>query len=866
MPKEELIIVVQTNLFKNKIQEAELSIDDISEGLENLDNLQLCYYETEKDRKSNKNGRIAIPFNNGEFILLVLRDDEDEDHFIAVDFIDNRGKRVFMDDEDCIALAHTRCQLIEYSSDINRYKSDAVDHIEIENKVHNLQPWEPYMSKNLEAKKWQAYFELCKKILENNEATFHLANISFPGKHLAGDILESDIDTKQKISGKDLNFILDTSEDTHRNPTVGKIKTANSGKIRIDMDKDFLISYRSLISNSSDVLMLDNDTNATISILSVDDYHHKLNENSGIEKQVQIYLDTDSHSAFQANGFTDNSNTNCYIDQDSIFPTKLRCKVDYFSERYQLGVMSRCFEEVQQRPIWEVLSGERVSKLPNEVDVSFDNPKLNLEQRKAIKGALGSQELFMIWGPPGTGKTEVIKEIAKHEIARGNKTLIVSQSNLAVDNALARLYDCNDAYPLRIAKQDYELEGEDSMKVPLGNSAPKFYLEYVKHNLSDTMIEECKGIQQQYLKDVEKRISAKAKKKLSDAEKREIKQFGELYKKKINVVGATLMESGKTKRVNNSWVNNLCNVTGINEFETVIIDEVSKATPPELFIPIPLGKKVILVGDYKQLPPMFNLDSVDDTTLEDLASELNISQTDLDQEDTIFQRLWERHSGDSSPVKAMLRQQYRMHPKIQALIEQFYTDSESNDTLICGLNEEEIRSLNIDHSLLKDRPALWIGTKESSEDVKSRTSFYNEDEIHKVGLVLDKLLEHGDKELSIGVITFYGAQLSKLKKEYGSYVNKFGEGKLIFGTVDRFQGRECDVIICSLVRNNKSSNIGFAKKPNRINVAFSRAKKALIILGHRNTFPYGKRKVDATAMYKEVYDNCERPKPKELEA
>ena len=544
-----------------------------------------------------------------------------------------------------------------------------------------------------------------------------------------------------------------------------------------------------------------------------------------------------------------------YIDKTTIQPLTLHCSIDYFSEEYQVNIMKRCFNKVKDMQIWEILSGERVAKLPQQIDIKFDNPKLNEEQKKAIEGALGAPEMFLIWGPPGTGKTEVIKEIAKQETLRGNKTLITSQANLAVDNALARLHETDSAYSFRIAKDGYELEGTDKAKVPFQNTSPRFYLDFLENQVKAA---EENTFNKYFLRDIEKAKKSIDKKNKSDAEIREFGQFAELYRKKINVVGATLMECGK----NYQKTNKLLNTVGIEKFDTVIIDEVSKATPPELFIPIPLGKKLILVGDHKQLPPVFKMLSGDDKPLEQWAEDVGIDKFELDVENTIFERLWNRHINEASAARSLLTQQYRMHPDIQKLIEPFYEDSEG--TLKCGLLPEDIDKLKIEHSFFST-PTIWIGTQNSSKEKQQGTSFYNDDEIEKTGVLLKKLANLNDKNLSVGVITFYGAQLRELRNQYRQqYESKFGEGKLIFGTVDRFQGRECDVIICSLVRNNKHRNIGFASKVNRINVAFSRARKVLIILGCKEQFAYELKNKQAQKKYKYIYDNCHKPKPKEL--
>ena len=109
---------------------------------------------------------------------------------------------------------------------------------------------------------------------------------------------------------------------------------------------------------------------------------------------------------------------------------------------------------------------------------------LNDKQKEAIKKALISQELFMIQGPPGTGKTEVISEIAYQEAIRGKKVLIVSQANMAVDNAIQRL-NHPSLYPIRIIRKDYE--PEDGESLPIEQNLGTFYQNRIVKNLKDEL-------------------------------------------------------------------------------------------------------------------------------------------------------------------------------------------------------------------------------------------------------------------------------------------------------------------------------------------------------------------------------------------
>ncbi|SMN00156.1 DNA helicase, putative [uncultured Candidatus Thioglobus sp.] len=770
---------------------------------------------------------------------------------------------------------NVECELLEGSRQVKHY-NDAMEHRKIWHEVAQKQNWKPYESSNIEERKWNSYLELYKKIIDDQKVSASIEDIKIDSEKdlrakLSGELEEEQIEKIRNAKGEDVSFSI-----TNESKKLGKITFANDESIAIKLDKDFKKSLKDLINNGR-FLLKDQDEfsqiqcNYSIEPLSKDTENYifySINEKPVFQAKFRYKVNEVKDSDDKVTLVEDKEK----VEIDEVNLLRLNISVDFISESYQINVMRNSFGKVKKMALWQVLSGERVAKLPNPIKVDFDkNSRLNEEQKKAVEGALGTPELFLIWGPPGTGKTEVIQEIAKQEALMGNKTLISSQSNLAVDNALARLSDLSGVYPFRIAKKDYKLEGEDNEKVPFLDTSGLFFIKNLQKTLNakidnSASNESILDLQKQFFKQLERAKKTYKKERKSDCELREFKQHSELYRKNINVVGATLMETGRKERQNGK--NKLCNTTNIKEFDTVIIDEVSKATPTELFIPIALGKKLILVGDHKQLPPMFKMLSNDDRTQEEWAEKANIDENELDIDSTIFERLWDRHIEDALPVRAMLTKQYRMHPKIQSLIEPFYTDSEGKLSFGFGKNNQtaidDLTLKNID--FCKSRPIMWIRTKEKVLETNHNPSFSNEDEIANVGKLLKVLSKANDKQLSVGVITFYGAQLRELRNQYyEKYKRKFGDGKLIFGTVDRFQGRECDVIICSLVRNNEHRNIGFASKINRINVAFSRARKSLIILGSSKQFCYEGKNKTAQSIYKVIYDKCDKPKPKELD-
>jgi hypothetical protein len=268
-------------------------------------------------------------------------------------------------------------------------------------------------------------------------------------------------------------------------------------------------------------------------------------------------------------------------------------------------------------------------------------------------------------------------------------------------------------------------------------------------------------------------------------------------------------------------------------FDVVIIDEISKCTPPELLIPALKAKKLVLVGDHKQLPPMLN-----DDTIEEIAEQLGSTREELNYlKESLFKNLFE-----SAPesIKKMLTIQYRMHPQIMAGINQFYENN-----LECGLtNPDEQRPHYLANSNIKDNNHIvWIKTPLNLEfrEQQDGTSVINEKEIKVIEKICRQFeqtwsirVKQGQPRKEIGIITFYGRQLKLIESRIDP--KKFPSLHIRTGTVDRFQGMERQVIIVSMVRNNSQKNIGFAKTPERVNVAFSRAQELLLIVGCHSLF------------------------------
>jgi len=333
-----------------------------------------------------------------------------------------------------------------------------------------------------------------------------------------------------------------------------------------------------------------------------------------------------------------------------------------------------------------------------------------------------------------------------------------------------------------------------------------------------------------------------------------------------------------------------CNVVGIsctdnmrelddvfNGFDVVIIDEVSKATPPELLIPLMKGRKAILVGDHRQLPPMFNEHEGTYKEIMEQQAENGDEAEDGEEPDdarslltpgnfrrfknmvtaSLFKSYFEQAD---DRIKHPLLVQYRMHSDISGVINRFYDNRLRNGCSPEQETAEKAHGLDIKGRdglplIVPKRHAYWIdssnlpsGRPVYESFLGHSTSACNYLEIYMIIELLKKMADaHRDAWLasgkestkSVGVISFYQMQVNELRRMWRNERRQFDFSPLSveINTVDRFQGKEKNVIIASLVRNNKS---GKASKHvisfERINVAFSRAQELLVIVGARHMY------------------------------
>ncbi|OWZ62868.1 hypothetical protein AYX15_05066 [Cryptococcus neoformans] len=407
-------------------------------------------------------------------------------------------------------------------------------------------------------------------------------------------------------------------------------------------------------------------------------------------------------------------------------------------------------------------------------------PELNHSQMSAVKAVL-QKPLSLIQGPPGTGKTVTSASIVYH-LAKMNpgQVLVCAPSNVAVDHLCEKIHQTGLKVVRLAAKSREALD-----------SSVDFLSLHSQVANADTHHELQKLIQLR-----------NDQGELSQSDERKYKTLVKACEKDIlnaaDVICTTCVGAGDPRLAK-------------FKFRTVLIDEATQSAEPECMIPLVMGcKQAVLVGDHQQLGPVI---------MNKKAARAGLSQS-------LFERLVIL---GNHPIR--LQVQYRMHP----CLSEFSSNLFYEGTLQNGVTAPERLRKNVDFPWpVADTPMFFhqnLGTEEISS---SGTSFLNRTEASNVEKMVTKFFKSGVLPNQIGVITPYEGQRSYI----ASYMQLHGSLKkdlykeVEVASVDAFQGREKDYIILSCVRSNEHQGIGFLNDPRRLNVALTRAKYGVVILGN----------------------------------
>ena len=423
---------------------------------------------------------------------------------------------------------------------------------------------------------------------------------------------------------------------------------------------------------------------------------------------------------------------------------------------------------------------------------------LNESQLEAVRFALGAQDLVILHGPPGTGKTTTVVELIRQVTRGGGRVLAVAPSNIAVDNLFERLLAAGEkviriGHPARVMPElrehtlDLLVENHPEVKMARKLAREGYSLREQAGKFTRAKPE--RGARQAMRQD--------AKSMLSDARKIE------------DMVVERLLDGARV----------LCaTVTGLDprllgqrRFDWCIMDEANQTTEAAAWGPLQYADRLALAGDHKQLPP---------TILSPQAAAQGFSIS-----------LPERLLTQLGPgISRRLTVQYRMNHTIM----QFPSDELYEGSLVAHAS--------VENHLLKDLPGVledeltgtpitFIDTAGASYDEESEPdgdSRLNPLEAELVVKKLEALLAAGVPAAEIAVIAPYSAQVRLLR-------GRIPHSEVEVDSVDGFQGREKEAVIVSLVRSNRENEIGFLADIRRMNVALTRARRKLIVIGDSAT-------------------------------
>ena len=423
-----------------------------------------------------------------------------------------------------------------------------------------------------------------------------------------------------------------------------------------------------------------------------------------------------------------------------------------------------------------------------DVKSEYENSRLNESQTNAVKQIIEFEnKVTIVHGPPGTGKTTTLVEAITELIRKGKKILVCAPTNAAVDNISQKLIE-NSIKVCRLGNP-----------VKVDSAIQEYTLDYLaKHDSSFKLVETLKKSSELIRKKAFKFKRNFGKDEFLERKqlKYELKSIRKDIRKIQKDIYSTILE--KSEVVAGTFIGVLAKELSKIEFDYVIVDEAGQAIEPAIWAVSKLANKLVLAGDEFQLPPF-----VQDKE----AIKLGLNQS-----------LLEIASKCNFPTD-LLTVQYRMNRQIMQFSNHYFY----KDKLTAALDVENWTLDNEIHNSIEFIDTAGCDYVENTGDTSYGLS--NEGEI---GVVAKRCLELDLVNNSFGIISPYRQQVKRMQSRFidiGHHIN----------TIDSFQGQERDIIILSLVRSNSESKIGFLKDYRRMNVAMTRARKKLIIIGDSAT-------------------------------
>lgn len=490
------------------------------------------------------------------------------------------------------------------------------------------------------------------------------------------------------------------------------------------------------------------------------------------------------------------------VDSEEALPLRIDLAFDESTRKRERHALDKAMKAEKDRlsELREVLLGAKAARFKSESEGSFQalDQGLNEEQKEAVSHALRAEDLAIIHGPPGTGKTTTLVEIIRQAVRRGDKVLITAPSNLGVDNMIQKLVRSGEkvvriGHPARVMPElhaytlDQQVEKHEDARLARKMQKEAAGLFRLAHRY--TRSPPPKGMKANLFQE--------ARALINDARQLESRAIDRVLDS-ATIVAATLSGSDSF-------------VLSRRRFDLVVIDEAGQSTEPGSWIPLLKSERVILAGDHQQLPP---------TVLSKEAMEGGYAKS-------MMERLNEMNA---ATFTKRLDLQYRMHEAIMN-----FSSREFYENGLKAFDDVKYRLLKdlvgFQSSNLGDHPSEFVDTAGAGyeEEVEADSgSRLNRKEADFVGKRIEELLAAGLKAEDIAVISPYSAQVRLLRE-------RFPDPKLEIDTIDGFQGREKEAVIITLVRSNDDQEIGFLKEKRRMNVAMTRAKRYLLMIGDSAT-------------------------------
>jgi ATP-dependent RNA/DNA helicase IGHMBP2 len=422
---------------------------------------------------------------------------------------------------------------------------------------------------------------------------------------------------------------------------------------------------------------------------------------------------------------------------------------------------------------------------------------LNEAQNEAIRFALSAEDIAIIHGPPGTGKTTSVVEFIRQAVARGEKVLACAPSNTAVDNLLERLA----ASGQRVVRVGHPARVKEELRI---HTLDAIVAEHDNMRIVRELLQDAEAL----YKKADRYTRAKPGRGAKQGMRREAKDLKaesrQLERQAINHVLDMADVICATTAIDDA-------VLGDRKFDWVVVDEACQATEPACWIPLIRAERILLAGDHCQLPP---------TVVSKEAGQEGLARS-------MMERLVATYG---TAITRQLNVQYRMHAAIMRFSSaHFYADTLIADDSVRGHLLSDLPGVT--SSPLTDEPMTFIDTAGADCDEEAEVDGSSRCNPSEGRLVLSKvqqIQEAGVAAGDIAVISPYAAQVRWLRE-------RARDPQVEIDTVDGFQGREKEVVVISFVRSNREGEIGFLADTRRMNVALTRARRKLILIGDSAT-------------------------------